>query len=84
MAYSVYLGANFFLVAFNFIFFYFLLPSGIVAFLAKEVADGYMIRPEFPEDKISYIYAFDVHCNGFFPLFMLQHVLHYLLLPFLI
>lgn len=30
------------------------------------------------------MYAFDIHCNSFFPLFLLLYVLQFFLLPFLL
>jgi hypothetical protein len=36
------------------------------------------------EQRMEWMYAFDIHCNSFFPLFLVQYVLHYFLLPFLI
>ena len=32
-------------------------------------------------ETVEWRYAFDVHCNAFFPLFLLLHVLQFLLLP---
>lgn len=36
------------------------------------------------EQKVEWLYAFDVHCNSFFPLFILLYVLQYFLLLFLL
>jgi len=36
------------------------------------------------EQRVEWLYAFDVHCNSFFPLFILLYVVQYLLLPFLL
>ena len=36
------------------------------------------------EQKVEWMYAFDIHCNAFFVMFLLTHVLQYLLLPFLL
>lgn len=35
-------------------------------------------------ESVEWLYAFDVHCNAFLPLFLLLHVLQYLLLPLLL
>lgn len=35
------------------------------------------------EQEVEWLYAFDVHCNSFFPLFLVLYVLHFFLLPFL-
>ena len=37
-----------------------------------------------PPDGVDCRYAFDVHCNAFFPLFLLLHVVQFLLLPLLL
>jgi len=36
------------------------------------------------EQRMEWMYAFDIHCNSFFPLFLVLYVLHYFLLPFII
>jgi len=36
------------------------------------------------EQKMEWMYAFDIHCNSFFPFFLVLYVLHYFLLPFII
>lgn len=36
------------------------------------------------EQEVEWLYAFDIHCNGFFPLFVLLYVVQYILLPFLL
>lgn len=33
---------------------------------------------------VEWLYAFDIHCNGFFVSFLLTHILQFLLLPFLL
>merc|ERR1712206_77582 len=33
---------------------------------------------------MEWMYAFDIHCNSFFPVFVLLHTIHYFLLPLLI
>eukprot|EP00727_Mastigamoeba_balamuthi_P012275 m51a1_g7670 hypothetical protein (1365) ;mRNA; r:465705-482863 len=35
------------------------------------------------EQTVEWLYAFDVHCNSFFPVFLLVHVVQYFLLPLL-
>uniref|UniRef100_A0A6B2LFX4 UNC-50 family protein n=1 Tax=Arcella intermedia TaxID=1963864 RepID=A0A6B2LFX4_9EUKA len=35
------------------------------------------------EQSVEWLYAFDVHCNSFFPLFILLYVIQYLLIPIL-
>mmetsp|Transcript_5566 Transcript_5566/g.13500 ORF Transcript_5566/g.13500 Transcript_5566/m.13500 type:complete len:247 (+) Transcript_5566:3-743(+) len=36
------------------------------------------------EQEVEWMYAFDVHCNSFFPLFLLINVTQYFLLPYLL
>ncbi|KAI3962908.1 hypothetical protein MKW92_010951, partial [Papaver armeniacum] len=36
------------------------------------------------EQRVEWLYAFDVHCNSFFPMFVLLYVIHYFLSPLLI
>jgi hypothetical protein len=33
---------------------------------------------------VEWLYSFDIHCNAFFPLFLILYVLQYFLLPFLL
>ena len=35
-------------------------------------------------ESVEWMYAFDIHCNAFVPVYMLLYVLHYLLLPLLL
>ena len=35
------------------------------------------------EQNVEWAYAFDVHCNSFFPLYLITYVLHFFLLPIL-
>ena len=34
--------------------------------------------------RVEWLYAFDVHCNAYFPLFLILYVLQYFLTPFLL
>ena len=36
------------------------------------------------EQKVEWMYAFDVHCNSFFPFFLITYIAQYLLLPLLL
>ena len=36
------------------------------------------------EQSVEWLYSFDIHCNAFFPLFLILYVLQYFLLPFLV
>lgn len=35
------------------------------------------------EQKVEWAYAFDVHCNSFFPLFLILYVLQFFFMPLL-
>jgi len=36
------------------------------------------------DQTVEWLYAFDIHCNGFFPLFLVLYVLQFFLIPFLL
>eukprot|EP00929_Paragymnodinium_shiwhaense_P002795 TRINITY_DN103085_c0_g1_i1.p1 TRINITY_DN103085_c0_g1~~TRINITY_DN103085_c0_g1_i1.p1 ORF type:complete len:246 (+),score=36.95 TRINITY_DN103085_c0_g1_i1:153-890(+) len=36
------------------------------------------------DQQLEWMYAFDIHCNSFFPLFIILYVVHYMMLPFLV
>jgi len=36
------------------------------------------------DQEVEWMYAFDIHCNSFFPVFLLLYVLQFFLLPFLL
>uniref|UniRef100_A0A7S4B082 Uncharacterized protein n=1 Tax=Chrysotila carterae TaxID=13221 RepID=A0A7S4B082_CHRCT len=46
--------------------------------------DAWEDEPMRRQESVEWLYAFDVHCNAFFPLFLLLHVLQFLLLPLLL
>lgn len=49
------------------------------------ISNNYLIRSTNAlEQRMEWMYAFDIHCNSFFPLFMVLYVVHYLLLPSLL
>lgn len=37
--------------------------------------------PHSVEQKVEWLYSWDVHCNSFVPVLLLAHILHYFLLP---
>ena len=43
-----------------------------------------VVRLHAIEQKVEWLYAFDVHCNAFFPAFVLLFALQFFLLPFLL
>ncbi len=36
------------------------------------------------DQRVEWLYAFDVHCNGFFPLYVLLYVVQFFLTPILL
>ena len=63
--------------------------GALVATAGSAVANRYMridLRhgQHTVEQKVEWLYAFDIHCNSFFPLFLLLHVVQYFLSPALI
>lgn len=65
---------------------HFVLVGSIVATVCWYVANTFLRVRSFHgvEQHIEWMYAFDIHCNSFFPLFLVLYVVHYFLLPFLI
>ncbi|KAJ1397335.1 hypothetical protein SESBI_31928 [Sesbania bispinosa] len=49
------------------------------AYLREEAPNSYVV-----EQRVEWMYAFDVHCNSFFPMFVLLYVIHYFLSPLLV
>ncbi|GMH02844.1 hypothetical protein Nepgr_004683 [Nepenthes gracilis] len=48
-------------------------------YLREEAANSHVV-----EQRVEWLYAFDVHCNSFFPMFVLLYVIHYFLSPLLV
>jgi hypothetical protein len=50
------------------------------------VANKHLRSPRVlsPDQEVEWLYAFDIHCNGFFPLFVMLFVVQYMLSPILI
>ncbi|XP_042475053.1 protein unc-50 homolog [Macadamia integrifolia] len=48
-------------------------------YLREEVASSHAV-----EQRVEWLYAFDVHCNSFFPLFVMLYVIQYFLSPLLV
>jgi len=76
-----------FKVVFWTVFIDFLLLGIIVATLGWWIGNKYF-RHSDPglhsvEQSVEWLYAFDIHCNSFFPLFILLYVVQYFLLPVL-
>ncbi|XP_010271213.1 PREDICTED: protein unc-50 homolog isoform X2 [Nelumbo nucifera] len=65
-----------------------LLVVATSAYCAAFLTNSYL-REEAPnshvvEQRVEWLYAFDVHCNSFFPLFIMLYVIHYFLSPLLV
>jgi len=78
-------GIEFFHIVMHFVFGHFLLLGVLIASVCWFVANNYMRAQSFHgvEQKMEWMYAFDIHCNSFFPLFLVLYVLHYFFLPLL-
>ncbi|PKI33505.1 protein unc-50 homolog isoform X2 [Punica granatum] len=66
----------------------FLLAVATLAYCAAFLTNSYL-REEVPssyavEQRVEWLYAFDVHCNSFFPVFVLLYVIHYFVSPLLV
>lgn len=69
-----------------FLLLHFVVLGLVVSAASLVVADRYLRKKSSlhgAAQPMEYLYAFDVHCNAFFPLFLLTYVLQYLLLPVL-
>lgn len=89
IAYGVVLqlqGVAFLRILGLFIGVHFLLFGVVIATVSWFIANKYLRVQSFHgvEQRMEWMYAFDIHCNSFFPLFLVLYVLHYFLLPFLI
>ncbi|BBH09640.1 UNC-50 family protein [Prunus dulcis] len=65
-----------------------LLAVATMAYCAAFLTNSYL-REEAPnshvvEQRVEWMYAFDVHCNSFFPMFVMLYVIHYFLSPILV
>lgn len=49
------------------------------AYLREEAPNSHVV-----EQRVEWLYAFDVHCNSFFPMFVVLYVIHYFLSPILV
>ncbi|GMI78771.1 hypothetical protein like AT2G15240 [Hibiscus trionum] len=75
-------------VVISVLLFHFLLTGIILATCCWFLTNAYL-REEAPnshvvEQRVEWLYAFDVHCNSFFPMFIMLHVIHYFLSPLLV
>ncbi|XP_014758857.1 protein unc-50 homolog isoform X2 [Brachypodium distachyon] len=69
------------------VFIHFLFAGLVLATLCWFLTNSYL-REEpnshVVEQRVEWLYAFDVHCNSFFPAFVILYVLQYFLSPLLI
>jgi hypothetical protein len=93
IAYALALGplgvaATFELLAWN-VLVDFLLEAVVIATAAWLLCNRYLrvrggLHTHSLEQSVEWLYAFDVHCNAFFPLFLLLHVAQYIFWPLLL
>jgi len=64
----------------------FLLTGLIIASVGSWVANKHLVhqRTHAVAQQVEWLYAFDIHCNSFFPLFLILHVLQFFLMPLLL
>ncbi|KAL9333567.1 hypothetical protein Peur_073706 [Populus x canadensis] len=75
-------------VVISVLFFHFLISGAGLATCCWFLTNAYL-REEAPnshvvEQRVEWLYAFDVHCNSFFPMFVMLYVIHYFLSPLLV
>ncbi|KAL1118076.1 hypothetical protein V6Z11_D01G007900 [Gossypium hirsutum] len=75
-------------VVISVLLFHFLLAGILLATCCWFLTNAYL-REEAPntcvvEQRVEWLYAFDVHCNSFFPMFVMLYVIHYFLSPLLV
>jgi len=77
-------GAAFIHMLFLFVGVHFLILGVFVASVAWFIANNYLRAAQSfhgVDQRMEWMHAFDIHCNSFFPLFLVLYVLHYFLLP---
>jgi len=69
-----------------FIGLHFVAVGAVIATCSWVICNKYLRVQSFHgvEQRMEWMYAFDIHCNSFFPFFLVLYVFHYFLLPFLI
>lgn len=61
-----------------------LVAGAVVATIGREVSNRHLTTTQsntHVQQSVEWMYAFDIHCNAFFPLFSLLYVLQFFLLP---
>eukprot|EP01094_Clydonella_sp_ATCC50884_P029254 TRINITY_DN9092_c0_g1_i1.p1 TRINITY_DN9092_c0_g1~~TRINITY_DN9092_c0_g1_i1.p1 ORF type:complete len:244 (+),score=53.97 TRINITY_DN9092_c0_g1_i1:300-1031(+) len=63
----------------------FVLVGCVIATIGWFIANKFMLikTPHGVDQRVEWLYSFDVHCNSFFPLFLVLYVLQYFLIPLL-
>jgi hypothetical protein len=59
----------------------------LIAFLFKNIAEKYFKNEELGFNRtqvVEFLYAFDIHCNGFVPFYTLAVVLQFFLIPIVV
>jgi len=65
----------------------FLLTGVLVSTITRSIANKHLTlhnSTSHVRQQVEWLYAFDIHCNSFFPLFMLLYVVEFFLLPFVL
>ncbi|KAK9690944.1 hypothetical protein RND81_09G165400 [Saponaria officinalis] len=75
-------------VVLSVLLFHFIIAGAVLATCCWFLTNNYL-REEAPnsyvvEQRVEWLYAFDVHCNSFFPMFVLLYVIHYFMSPLLL
>eukprot|EP00545_Synedropsis_sp_CCMP1620_P003293 CAMPEP_0119018912 /NCGR_PEP_ID=MMETSP1176-20130426/20565_1 /TAXON_ID=265551 /ORGANISM="Synedropsis recta cf, Strain CCMP1620" /LENGTH=261 /DNA_ID=CAMNT_0006973017 /DNA_START=101 /DNA_END=886 /DNA_ORIENTATION=+ len=66
------------------LFWNWLVPGVIVASVGREIANRHLsgtASASHVKQTVEWLYAFDIHCNAFFPLFCLLYVAQFFMLP---
>ncbi|GER28993.1 UNC-50 family protein [Striga asiatica] len=75
-------------VVISVLLFHFLVTGAILATCCWFFTNNYLreeaLNSHVVEQRVEWLYAFDVHCNSFFPVFVLLYVVHYFLSPLLV
>ncbi|EPS67574.1 hypothetical protein M569_07201, partial [Genlisea aurea] len=75
-------------LVFSVVIFHFLAAGAIIATFCWLFTNNYLrveaVNSHVVEQRVEWLYAFDVHCNSFFPVFVLLYVIHYLVSPLLL
>lgn len=68
------------------VIFDFIILGMVMATLTRWLSNKYLkVQRSFTvEQDTEWLFAFDIHCNGFFPLFLILHVLQFVLSPYLL